>query len=191
MVRDVDRDDVAVAEEGDRAADRRLGRNVADRRAAGGAGEPAVGDQRDGRALAAALDGRGGGQHLPHAGAALRAFVADDDDVAVVDEAGIDGGLGLFLRVKAAGRAFVHQHFGGDGRPFDDAGVGGEVAAEDGNAAGLGVGVVGRANDLGVEIHGVLDVLGDGMPGDGHQVGMEEAQVGDLLHDSVDAAGGV
>ena len=39
-----------------------------------------------------ALDGGGDGEHLAHAGAAARAFVADDEDVVGVDLAGFDGG---------------------------------------------------------------------------------------------------
>ena len=43
------------------------------------AGEAAVGDQGDVLAEAGAHDGAGGREHLGHAGAALGAFVADDD----------------------------------------------------------------------------------------------------------------
>src|SRR5271169_7065162 len=42
----VDRDDVAVAQMSDRTADRRLGADMTDAQAAGGAGKPAVGDER-------------------------------------------------------------------------------------------------------------------------------------------------
>ena len=44
---DVDGDRVALVDERDRTARGRLGRHVADRRALGGAGEAAVGDERD------------------------------------------------------------------------------------------------------------------------------------------------
>ena len=66
----------------------RLGGDVADHQAAGRAGEAAVGDQRDALAEALADDRRRHLEHLPHAGAAGRALVADDDDVARVDLAG-------------------------------------------------------------------------------------------------------
>ena len=78
----VDRDHVAVLDQRDRAALGGLGADVADAEAAGGAGEAAVGDQRDLLAHALAVERRGGGEHLAHAGAALGALVADDDDVA-------------------------------------------------------------------------------------------------------------
>src|SRR5215471_11449020 len=43
----IERDDIAVAEERDRPADRRLGTDMADAEAARGAGKAAVGNQRD------------------------------------------------------------------------------------------------------------------------------------------------
>ena len=81
-------DDVAVLEQRDRPADGRLGADVADAEAARGAGEAAVGDQRDLVAHALAVERRRGRQHLAHAGAALGALVADDEDVAVLVVAG-------------------------------------------------------------------------------------------------------
>ena len=44
---DVDDDRVALLDDRDRAAERGLGRDVADHQAVGPAGEPAVGQQRD------------------------------------------------------------------------------------------------------------------------------------------------
>src|SRR5262245_20580396 len=54
--RDVDGDLVAGLDQGDEAARRRLGGDVADGEAARAAGEPAVGDQRAGFAQATALE---------------------------------------------------------------------------------------------------------------------------------------
>ena len=58
------------------------GRHVADDEAVTAAREPAVGDQRDLAAEAAADDGARRAQHLGHAGCALRALVANHDHVA-------------------------------------------------------------------------------------------------------------
>ena len=66
----------------------RLGRDVAGHEAARGAGEAAVGEQRDGVAEPLPHDRRGDGEHLAHARAAGGALVADHDDVARVDLAG-------------------------------------------------------------------------------------------------------
>ena len=75
----VDGDAVAVLDQGDRAAVRRLGGHVADAEAVGAAGEAAVGDERTVAPAPGAGHGAGDGQHLAHAGAALGALVADDD----------------------------------------------------------------------------------------------------------------
>ena len=120
--------------------------------AAGRAGEAAVGDERHGTCPAPCPpDGAGGVEHLAHAGAALGAFVADDHHVA---------GRGSRRRrwrrwprprsrSTRAGPLWT-QHLGRHGRlRLTTAAVGGEVAlAESCDAAGLGVGVVERADDL-------------------------------------------
>src|SRR5581483_11867036 len=100
----VDLDDVAIPEQADRPANGGFRPDMADTEAAGGAGEPAVGDECD--LTAGALPGqRGrGGEHLPHAGTAARALVADDDDLAFPVGALLDGVEGVFLAVEAAGR---------------------------------------------------------------------------------------
>ena len=79
---------VAVADERDRPAVDRLGRDVADAEAPRAAAEPAVGDQRAVGAAAGALQRAGDGQHLAHPRAALRALVADDEHGARLDRAG-------------------------------------------------------------------------------------------------------
>src|SRR6185437_9199045 len=77
----IDGDDVAVAQQADRAADRRFRADMADAEAAGGTREAAVGDERHLVAHALAVDRRRRRQHLAHAGAAARPFIADDDDL--------------------------------------------------------------------------------------------------------------
>ena len=107
--RDVEHDDVAVLDGGERAAVECLGRHVADHEAVRRAGEAAVRDERDrvGEPLA---DDRGGHvQHLAHARAAGRALVADHDDVAGQDRASLDGGEAGLLGVEDARRAAVHE----------------------------------------------------------------------------------
>ena len=64
---DVDDDLVAFLDDRDRAAERRLGRDVADHQAVGPAGEAAVGQQRDRIAEALADERAGDQQHLLHA----------------------------------------------------------------------------------------------------------------------------
>ena len=146
----VDRDDVAVAQKRDRAADRRLRPDMADAEAARRAGEAPVGDQRDLVAHALAVKRRGGRQHLAHAGAAARALVADDEHVAflvVLVLHRLEAGL---LAVEAARRAGELQvRHAGD---LHDRAFGREVALEADDAAGRGERLVGRAHDVLVRV---------------------------------------
>src|SRR6187551_2011556 len=77
----IDGDHVAVAQQRDRSAKRRLGADMADAKATRRAGEAPIGDERN--LAAGALPGqrRRGREHLAHAGAAARALVADDEYV--------------------------------------------------------------------------------------------------------------
>src|ERR1043166_2650958 len=79
----VDLDDVAIAQESDRAADRGLRPDVADAKSERGAGEAPVGDQRELAAGALAVERGGGREHLAHAGAAARSLEADHQHVAL------------------------------------------------------------------------------------------------------------
>src|SRR4051812_38624352 len=78
----VDVDDVAIADEGNRAADRRLRSDMADAEATRCAREASIGDQSELVAHALTVQRRRGRQHLAHAGAAARPLVADDEDLA-------------------------------------------------------------------------------------------------------------
>jgi hypothetical protein len=151
---------------------------VADGQAGGAAGEAAVGDQRAGLAQAPALEERGRVEHLLHAGAALGALVADDDDVALLDPLVQDPVDGFFLRFADHGRAFEGPDRLVDARGLHDAAVLGEVAVENGQAAVGGVGVcdVADAAAFGVGVQGVPALgLGEGGRGaDAAGGGVEE-----------------
>ena len=134
----VEGDHVAVAEERDRAALGRLGADVADAEAAGGAGEAAVGDERHLLAHALAGEGGGGGEHLAHAGAADRALVADDDDLALLVGALLHRLEGVLLAFEDAGGAGEDLLLGGHAGDLHDGALGGEVAHQADDAAGLG-----------------------------------------------------
>ena len=101
----VDADGVAILDQSDRAALGRLGADMADAEAAGGAGEAPIGDQCHLLAHAEAIERSGGREHLAHAGAALGAFVADDDHFALYDLAVLDGLECLFLAIEHPRRA--------------------------------------------------------------------------------------
>src|SRR6185437_10480985 len=80
----VDLDDVAVADQSDRPADRRFRPDMADAEPARGTGETSVGDERYFFAGALAVERGRRREHFAHAGAAARPFVADDQNVAVL-----------------------------------------------------------------------------------------------------------
>ncbi len=118
----VDGDDVAVADQGDRSADLGLRADVADAKPAGGAGEPAVGDQGHLVGDPLAVDGGRGRQHLPHAGPAAGSLVADHQHVAGFVVALLHRGETGLLAVEHAGGATVlgmlqtgHLHHGAIG----------------------------------------------------------------------------
>src|SRR5262249_623387 len=67
---------------------------------AGGAAEPAVGEERDALAQPRAHDRGRHAEHLAHAGPAARSLVADHDDVARTDPAGQHGGHGVLLALE-------------------------------------------------------------------------------------------
>src|SRR5439155_11144135 len=136
----VDDDPVAVLHERDRATVHRLGRDVPDAVPVRSAGEATVGDERGVDAAAGALHRTGDGEHLAHAGAALRALVADDDDVAGVDAAGEDLLHRLVLAVEDA-RGALEAHLLLEPGHLHHRAVGGEAAGEDRDAALLVDGV--------------------------------------------------
>ena len=113
-----------------------------DAQARGPAGEAAIGDERALRAEPGALEVGGRVEHLLHAGSALRALVADDDDVALLDLLREDHLDGLLLGLGDPRRTgevpLVLGHAGG----LDDAAVGGEVAREDRQSPFARVGVL-------------------------------------------------
>src|SRR5690348_14970069 len=101
----VDGDHVAILDQTNGPADCRFRPDMADAEAAGGAGEAAIGDERDLVAHALAIDRRGRRQHLAHAGAAAWALIADDQNLARLVFALAHGLERIFLAVEAMRRA--------------------------------------------------------------------------------------
>ena len=127
-------DDVAVLQQRERAAVECLGRHVADHEAVRRARESAVRDERDRLREPLADDGGGDVQHLAHPRPAGRPLVADDDDVAGQDRAGLDGGEARLLGVEDARGAAVHEPV--VARELDDGALRRQVAVQDAQAAG-------------------------------------------------------
>ena len=112
------------------------------------------------------LEIAGGVEHLLHAGATARAFVADEDDIAgndAVAEDGLDGGVLALEDARGAGEGEVG---GVDAGGLDDASFFGDVAVEDGEAAILAEGVFDVADDSGVAVEVEIGIAGGLAEGD-------------------------
>ncbi|SII46516.1 Uncharacterised protein [Mycobacteroides abscessus subsp. abscessus] len=151
-------------------------------------GEAAVGDEEDVLADARALDRTGDREHLAHARPALGAFVADDDDVTLLQFAVQHRVHRRLFLVEDPGRAF--EDVGVEARGLDDGALGGERAAEHGESAGRVDRVVERPEDLAVGVGRVDlgEVLGHGPARHGEAVAVEETGVEEGLHDHGHAA---
>ena len=126
-----------------------------DRDARRAAGEPAVRDQRAHLAQPGALEERRRVQHLLHPRPAGRALVAHDEHVARLDLLGEDDRHGLLLALDDPRRALEVPQLLGDARGLDHRAVRGDVAAQHGQPAVDGVGVLdvadAAARGVGVE----------------------------------------
>src|ERR1700690_1270887 len=178
----IELDDVAVADERDRPADRRLRPNMADAKAAGGAGKAPVGDERDLVALALAIERGRGGKHFTHAGAALRPFVTDHQNVAVLILLVLDRIEAGFLAVETARRSaeLERRRHAGD---FHDRAFGGKIAFHADHTAGRQQRLICRAHHVLVRVpFHALHVLGDGAAGDGQAIAVQIAVGEQCLH---------
>src|SRR5690606_41983472 len=131
----IDRDDVALLQQPDRAARCGFRANMADAEAGRGAREAPVRDERPLVAHPLSIKGGRGGEHLAHPRTALWPLISAHQYVPLL---GLALGHGLearFLGVEAARRAAELQvlHPGN----LHDRTVGGEVALQSDDAAGL------------------------------------------------------
>src|SRR6266702_5430600 len=177
----VDLDDVAILQQSDRAPNGGLGPDMADAKAAGGAGEPAVGDERDLAAHALPGQSRGGLEHFPHAGTALRPLVADTDDFALAVGAVLDGLKGVLFPVEAA--SWTGEPQVGHSRDFHDRTFWRQIALQTDHTTGDGDRLVCRVHHILVRIpFHALEVFGDRATGDRNAVAVEKSVVEQRLH---------
>ena len=163
---------------------------MADGQAAGGAAESAVRHQSDLSAQALAQHSSHKGFHVGHSGAALGAFVADDDHVTGHDLVFQDGMPGVILGIVALGRAAEFPGGGVHGAELDDGAVGADVAVQHGQTALLMDGIADRMDHVGVLVAGAGGFLAQGAE---HALGLgvHLAGCGQLLDDGAQAAGGL
>src|SRR5690242_14137855 len=183
----IDLDDVAVADQPDRAADRRFRSDMADAEAARRAGEASVGDERDLFAGALAVERGRGREHLAHAGAAARSLVADDENLALFVRAVLHRVEAGLLAVEAARRPAELQRL--HARDLHDRAFRCEVTLEPDHAAGRQQGLVGGTHDIliGIPFH-VLQILGNGASGYREAVAVQVSVVEKGFHQKRHAA---
>src|ERR1044072_2523967 len=131
--RGVNQDAVAVAQERQRATDKRFRRDIADAHAAGGAGEAAVGDQSHLLPHALAVDQRGDAEHLPHAGSPDWSLVADHQHLSRLVVALTDRLDTTLLVLKNARAALERQRL--QSGAFYHRAIGTKIALQHGDAA--------------------------------------------------------
>ena len=141
-VGDINGNGIPFLDQADGAAGGRLRADMADGSTAGCAGEAAVGDEGHCLIQLHACQRRGGVEHLPHARAALGAFVADDDHFARLHLVGENAVHGLLLRFVNARRAAEDEQFFVHAGGFDDAALPGDVARQHGQSAVAEIGVL-------------------------------------------------
>ena len=157
----------------DWAAHRCLGGHVTQHRPVTGPGESAVSDQGHIVAQSLAHDGAGHRQHLPHAGAADGAFVADNHDVARDYLLSLYRRKGILLLVEDPGRSLKYL-FLVPGH-LDDRSIRRQVAVYDGQAAG-GTARFVHWVDHGLVFNGFhgFQVFAQGLAGDCHGVTVKQ-----------------
>ncbi len=163
-VGDVELDEVACLDEGERATRCGFRGHVQDAGAVAGAAHAGVRDA-DHVADAGFEEFLRDGEHAPfwHAGAAERTGVAENEngfrgDVEVVR---VDDLLEFRVGIEDEGGAGMGEQVRVGGGGFDDGSVWAEVAAEDEGTAFWGERVLWRQDDIGVEDFGVCDVFAE------------------------------
>ena len=122
-----------------------------------------------------AVDERGDAEHLAHARAAARAFVADDEDVTFAVRAFAHRRERVFLALEDARRPFEDARLqSGD---LDQRTVGREVALEHDDAAGRMQRVPRGAHDLAIGPRRVGQLVGERAPGEREGVAVQVAGV--------------
>lgn len=113
-MREIDSDDIAVLQRGDRAAHTRFGRYMTYHQPVRGAGKAAVCDESNISGEASTDYSGSDAQHFPHSWAGTGPFVPDDDHVTRLYRARLNGRESVLFRVEHPGRALVIEARGGE-----------------------------------------------------------------------------
>ena len=115
---------------------------MADGRAPGRTGEPAVGDEGNILVQSHTRQCRSGYQHLTHARATLGALVQDDHDVALPDLTTEDGLHRRLLALEHTGGAAMYPHLRRHGTALYNTAIAGDITKQERQTAGSGIGLL-------------------------------------------------
>ena len=174
---------VAVLDETNGSALLSLRNDVANEEAVRTTGEATVREQGNVLSETSTHDSGRRLQHLRHTRSTLGTLVADDDDglLTLLELAALESRDEVVLGVEDTSLTLeAHTLLAGD---LSDGAAGGERATEDSQVTGLLDGVAERAQDVLVlgHIWRILDVLLDGLTGDGDAVAVNETLVDEVL----------
>lgn len=123
-----------------------------------------------------------------HTGAAHRAFVSDDHHISRLDAAVVNGVDGAFLTVKHPRGTAVHQHLGSNRAALHHAAVLRNVAPTSRRCRRLAVRVVRGTDGVCIAVLRACNVLAHSFARHRGQTCIQQAQPGQLRHDSGHAA---
>ena len=83
----------------------------------------------------------------------------------------------------------MYPHLRRHGTALYNTAIAGDITKQERQAAGGGIGLVQRADDLGIAVVRVGDIFPHGIAGDGRQLRVQQPRVRQLLHDGRHAAG--
>lgn len=179
----IDRDNITVLDQTNRASFLSLGRDVTNDESVGSSREATIGQESNVVSESSTHNGRGRGQHLGHTRTSLGARVTDNDDLALLDLAVLQSAQHVRLVVVDVGRSLKEETLlSGD---LGDRSEGGKVTLEDAQVTvgldGLGQGV----DDILTldQTRDVLQVFAHGLSGDGQAVSVDQAFLEEVLQD--------
>ena len=187
----IDGDGIAIFKECKGAADLGFGGDVSDDESVGATAEATVCEESDVGTESGAHDGGGGCEHFGHSGAALRPFVANDDDVAFLDASLFESGEHEFFGVEAAGGSGEDESFlAGD---FGNGAFGADIAAHDANVSGGFDGFIDWLDDFlaGFQAGQWSKIFGECFAGNGEAAAIDETFFEEVFEDGGCTSDGV
>ena len=188
IVRDVDGNHIAVLYISDVPAADGFRRNVTDGSPTGCTGESAVCDEGNVLIQSHTGNGRSRGEHFPHTRAASRAFIPDNNHIALLDTAAADDSNRFFFAVEYLCRTSVLHHFRCNCTPLYNATVWSKVALEDSNTASRAIRVVNRTDDIRILVDAALNIFAQCLTSNGHGVGVDEVLLCQFVQNCINAA---